>query len=110
MGPVPFRVLGVDYTGAIPYKISKKRDGKAHILLFACSLTRATHLELLSDQTFEEFLKRLKRFIARRGSPQKVYSDNGRSFVATAKWLRGIMKDEKTQDYLAHQQSLGSLT
>ena len=38
-GSVPFQVLGVDYAGPIPYKISKKRDGKAHILLFACSLT-----------------------------------------------------------------------
>lgn len=104
MGSVPFQVMGVDYAGPIPYKISKKRDGKAHILLVSCSLTRAIHLELLSDQTTEEFIKSLKRFIARRRRPQKMCSDNVRSFVAAAKWLRGTMKDEKMQDYLAHQQ------
>ena len=103
MGSVPFQVLGVDYVGAIPYRINKTRDGKAYILLFSCSLTRAINLELLSDQTTEEFMKALKRFIATRGRPQKVYSDNGKSFVAAAKWLRGIMRDEKMQDYLAHQ-------
>ena len=103
MGSAPFQVLGVDYAGPILHKINKKRDGKAYILLFACSLTRAIHLELLSSQTTEEFIKAFKRFIARRGRPQKVYSDNGKSFVAASKWLGGIMRDEKMQNYLAHQ-------
>ena len=84
-GSVPFQVVGVDYAGPISYKASCKREtGKAYILLFACSLTRAIHLALLSDQTTERFIKSFKRFIAGRGRPQKVYSDNGRSFVATA--------------------------
>ena len=85
-----------------PSKASSKREtGKAYILLFACSLTRAIHLELLSDQTTEGFIKSFKRFIAGRGRPQKVYSDNGRSFVPAARWLRGIMRDEKMLDYLS---------
>lgn len=87
MGSVPFQVLGMDYAGPIPYRLNKRRDRKAYILLFACSLTRAIHLELLSNQTTEEFIKAFKRFIARRGRPQKVYSDNGKSFVAASKWL-----------------------
>ena len=98
--------MGVDYAGPIVYKISKKKDGKAYILLFACSLTRAVHLELLTDQTTENFTKCLKQFIARRGRPMKIHSDNGRSFVAAAKWLKSIMRDEKIQDYLAHHNIL----
>jgi len=87
-GSVPFQVVAVDYAGPISYKASSKREtGKAYILLFACSLTTAIHLELLSDQTTVGFIKSFKRFIARRRS-QKVYSDNGRSFVAAARWLR----------------------
>ena len=31
-----------------------------------------------------------------------MYSDNGGSFVAASKWLKGIMKDEKLRDYLTH--------
>ena len=102
-GSVPFQVVGVDYAGPIPYKIGKKRgDGKAFILLFACSLTRAIHLELLTNQTTEKFIKSFKCFIAGRGRPQKVYSDNGGGFVAASKWLKGIMKDEKLHGYLVH--------
>ena len=48
---VPFQVMDVDYAGAISYKTSSKRKtGNTYILLFACSLTRAMHLEFLSDQ------------------------------------------------------------
>ena len=92
-GSYPFQVIGVDFAGPIAYKASKKKQGKAHLLLFACSLTRAVHLELLTDQTTESFIKCLKRFIARRERPRKIYSDNGRSFVAANKWLRSIMRD-----------------
>jgi hypothetical protein len=77
------------------YKISSTKNGNAHILLFACSLTQAIHLELLKDQTTEGFIRSLKRFVPRRGRPSKIYSDNAKGFVAAAKWLRTIMKDEK---------------
>ena len=103
MGSVPFEVLGVDFAGPIAYKFSPKKEGKAYILLFACSLTRAIHLELLPNQTAEEFIRSLKKFIARRGRPKKIYSDNGRSFTAAATWLSKVMKAEQLQNHLAHQ-------
>ena len=102
-GSSPFQVLGVDYAGPISYKVSKKKEGKAYILLFACSLTRAIHLEVVTNLTTDGLIMCLKRLIARRGRPVKIYSDNGKSFVAAAKWLRKIMNEEKVQDYLAHQ-------
>ena len=105
-GSYPFQVVGVDYAGPVVFKASKKLEGNAYILLFACSLTRAVHLELLTDQTTEGFTKCLKRFIARQGRPTKIYSDNRKSFIAASKWLKRIMKDEKTQDYLAHRNIL----
>ena len=61
---VPFEVLGMDFAGPIAYKLSPKKEGKAYILLFACSLTRAIHLELLPNQTAEEVIRSLKQFIA----------------------------------------------
>ncbi|XP_041978155.1 uncharacterized protein LOC121732361 isoform X6 [Aricia agestis] len=42
---------------------------------------RAVHLELVSDLTKEAFLAAFSRFISRRGKPQRVYSDNGSTFV-----------------------------
>ena len=59
-----------------------KREKKSYILLFTCSLTRAIHLELFPDQTKEEFIRALKRLIARRGCPETIYSDNAKTFVA----------------------------
>ena len=97
-GSVPFEVLGVDFAGPIAYKLSRKKEGKACILLFACSLTRAIHLELLPNQMADEVLRSLKRFIARRGRPRKIYSDNGSSFTAAAKWLSKVMKLEQLQN------------
>ena len=46
----------------------------------------------------------LYSLIARRGRPQKIYSDNGKTFVAAAKWLREIMKDERLHDWLAQHE------
>ena len=103
VGSVPFEVVGVDFAGPITYKLSPKKEGKAYILLFACSLTRAIHLELLPNQTAEEFIRSLKKFIARKGRPRKIYSDNGRSFTAAATWLSKVMKAEQLQNHLAHQ-------
>ena len=42
-----------------------------------------------------------KTFIARRGKPNKVYSGNAKTFVAAAKRVRNISKDDQVNDYLA---------
>jgi hypothetical protein len=49
----------------------------------------------------EAFVISLKRFIARRGRPKLIYSDNGGTFKAAAKWLREAQKSEKFNNYLA---------
>ena len=49
----------------------------------------------------QEFLLSLKRFIARKGRPQKIYSDNGTTFVGAASWLKKVMNDEKLNHHLA---------
>lgn len=102
-GSIPFQVIAVDYAGPLMYLSGQKSEKKAYILLFACSLTRAIHLDLVPDLTMPEFLRGLKKLIARRGRPKKVYSDNGSTFVGAGKWLKDVMRDEKLQNYLAHQ-------
>ena len=100
-GNAAFQVVGVDYAGPIRYQKMAKREGKAYIILYACSLTRAVYLELLQSQDTNDFLQSLKRLIARRGRPQKIYCDIGKTFVAAAKWLKRIMNDERLHDWLA---------
>ena len=100
-GDRPFQIVGLDFAGPFTYKKKITQEGKAYIMLICDSLTRALYLEVLSDQTFEEFLKCLKRFIARRGRPKKIYSDNFSTFVKASKWIKKVLKDERLHDYLA---------
>ncbi|GFX00888.1 integrase catalytic domain-containing protein [Trichonephila clavipes] len=55
-------------------------------------VVKAIHLELVSDLTTEAFLTALKRFVARRGWPIEIHSDNGRNFVGANNELRKILK------------------
>ncbi|XP_028415013.1 uncharacterized protein LOC114538092 [Dendronephthya gigantea] len=102
-GSTPFQVIGVDFAGPIRYLSKAKKEKKAYVALYACSLTRAVYLDLLPNQSTDEFLLSLKRFIERKGRPEKVFSDNGKTFLAAAKWLRRVQKDEKFNSWLAKQ-------
>ena len=99
----PFLVTGVDFAGPIRYRMAKRKVGKAYIALFTCTSTRAVHLKLCKDLTAPEFQRALKEFVARRGSPQLMVSDNGRTFIATKKWLKTLRKDENLSSYLMEQ-------
>jgi len=94
-------VIGVDFAGLLKYRKGKKNEGKAYIVLYACGLTRGIYLELLPNMETTEFITSLKRFIAHRGRPEKIYSDNGKTFVGAANLLKTIVSDEKVHDYLA---------
>ena len=83
----PFQVIGVDFAGPIYYRFKNKVISKSYILLFSCSVSRAIPLELIPNLSIQEFIKSMKRLIARRGSPKIVYSDNVKTFQAGAKWL-----------------------
>jgi hypothetical protein len=84
----------------IRYRASKKVERKAYLVVFACSLTRGVHLELLKSLETEEFQQSFKSFIARRGRATLVYSDNGATFKAAVTWLRKVWKEEKFHEAL----------
>ena len=84
-GDNPFSIIGVDFTRPVEYLQRKsKKEQKAYIVIYSCSLTRAVFLKLLPSLETGEFIKSLKRLIARRGRPTKIFSDNGRTFIAAA--------------------------
>jgi hypothetical protein len=59
--------------------MSKGRGTKAqkgYIALFVCMVTKAVHLELVSDLTSNAFIAAYKRFTARRGHCVEIHSDN----------------------------------
>ncbi|XP_039305157.1 uncharacterized protein LOC105203973 [Solenopsis invicta] len=51
---------------------------------------QAVHLEVVSELTSDGFIAALRRFIARRGLPQHIYSDNGTNFVGANNQLKEI--------------------
>ena len=88
----PFVNAGIDYVG--PFEIKSGNTGsrtttKCYVALFICmAATKAIHLELVSNLTSDAFIAALKRFIARRGLIDHLYSDNGSSFVAANRELK----------------------
>ena len=95
-----FSVTGVDFAGPVYHKIDKSSTAKAYIALFTCAGTRAVHLKLCRDLTAQEFKRALKEFVARRDCPQTIISDNGKTFVATGKWLSVLKKDHSLFNYM----------
>ncbi|XP_045497496.1 uncharacterized protein LOC123695635 [Colias croceus] len=84
---------GVDYAGPIYLKTSRGRGHhctKGYICLFVCMSTRAIHLEAVTDLTAQAFIAAFRRFVARRGHCENLWSDNGTNFVGAAKELREL--------------------
>ncbi|KAL0803354.1 hypothetical protein ABMA28_017417 [Loxostege sticticalis] len=87
----PFYHTGVDYTGFVEIKANKGRGSKTlkgYIAIFICMVTKAVHLELVTDLTSSAFLAALRRMAARRGAPRHLYSDNGTNFVGANRALQ----------------------
>lgn len=64
----PFTHSGVDYTDHIQIRFAPGRGTwsyKGYVVLFVCCVTRAIHLELVSDYTSQGFSATYKHFIAR---------------------------------------------
>ena len=100
-GDTPYQAVGVDFAGPIKNRISAKTEGKAYLVLFAWYLARGVYLDLLPSLETDKFLPCLKRFIVRRGRPSMIYSDNGRTFQAAAKWLDKVQEEEKFHNVFA---------
>ena len=96
----PFAATGVDFPGPVHYKIKKSVTAKAYIALFTCANTRAVHLRLCRDLSAIEFQRGLKEFVARRGCPQTIVSDNGKTLLTTGKWLSVLKKSHSLTNYM----------
>ncbi|GFX47420.1 integrase catalytic domain-containing protein [Trichonephila clavipes] len=99
----PFQSVGIDFTGAILVK-DNQGTRKSYVSLFTCAVTRAVHLELVSDMSTKCFLLALRRFLARRGNCRVIYSDNARTFKAAERelaYFANILKDSEFQNFVA---------
>ena len=88
-----FTYTACDYAGPIAYVPIRRRGVhslKAYICLFTCLTTRAVHIEIATDLSTGSFLAALKRFLARRGPVQHMYSDRGTNFQGAKSYLRDL--------------------
>ena len=77
----PFTFTGVDFAGPLYIRYpNNKETSKVWLCLFTCCVVRAVHIDLVPDMTTTSFLRCLKRFVARRGIPRRMVSDNGKTF------------------------------
>ncbi|GBN87356.1 hypothetical protein AVEN_262654-1 [Araneus ventricosus] len=82
----PFNTADMDFAGPFHVKPSTKRHGspiKVYLDVFICFVTKAMHLEVVSDLSSAAFIACLKRFFARRGKSAKLFSDNTTNFVGS---------------------------
>ena len=98
-----FANVGVDFAGPLYVKERKGVMKKVYIVIFACCVTRAVHLELVPDMTVQVFLNCLRRFAARRGTPSLIVSDNAKTFKAAKILLKNLYKDQGFRGYIAQQ-------
>lgn len=109
---LPFVHVTLDYAGPINIKYNSRRmrrataedklqhviKSKAWIMVLVCRVTGAYHIECVEDLTADSCVQAFKRFVASRGKPTTVRSDNASTFVAARKEL---INDEKQACELA---------
>ena len=79
-GKPPFHCVGVDIFG--PFHVTQGRSMvKRYGCIYTCFGIRAIHIEMLPSLETDAFINGLTRFVARRGCPAKILSDNGTNLV-----------------------------
>ncbi|XP_048010442.1 uncharacterized protein LOC125244397 [Megalobrama amblycephala] len=92
----PFFSTGVDCFGPFIAKIGRRNE-KRWGVIFKCLTTRAIHLDLLNSLDSDAFLLALRRFIARRGKPAEIISDQGTNFKGADRELQTAFKELEPQ-------------
>ena len=67
----------------------RKLCRRSSFITFLSHFAAATNVLPLSEYIFSG-----------QDRPEKMYSENGKTFVAAAKWLRNVMKDERLHNFL----------
>lgn len=106
VSPRVFDQCGVDYAGPLYYKEGGRKITKlvkCYIAIFVCLATKTVHIELATNLSSEAFLNVFKCFVARRGCPSDVFSDNRLNFVGAERELnelRDLLRNELAQQQI----------
>ena len=98
----PFEVTGVDFAGPL-YVKSDNGETQAYICLFTCAVTRAIHLEVVTDLTESSFLQAFRRFSSRKSLPVVMISDNASTYLASAETLQELFQSPSLKEVFGRQ-------
>lgn len=88
----PFqKATGCDFFG--PLKVKRGRAVvKRYGCLFTCMHTRSVHLEMADSLDTCSFINAFRRFTARRGVCEELWTDNGTNFVGAEREMREFIE------------------
>nr|CAD2178770.1 unnamed protein product [Meloidogyne enterolobii] len=102
----PFCYCGIDYFGPINVK-GQNVVKKVYGALFTCLTIRAIHIELVEDVSTKSFIQAYRRFVARRGTPSIIASDNATNFTMGSKIIKELNKElifsQEVQEMIKYQ-------
>ncbi len=90
----PFDTTGVDFAGPFWLRRGHTRKPvyeKCWVAVFVCTATKAVHVDVAASLSTNDFLATLSRFVARRGCPSLIMSDNGSNFRGARESLNELV-------------------
>ena len=84
-----FSCVGLDFAGPLTFK-SGNECVKGYVAVFVCFASKTVHLEAVSSLTSDAMVAAMRRFIARRGIPSQIVSDNATKFVGARRDLNEL--------------------
>ncbi|XP_055615030.1 uncharacterized protein LOC129761337 [Toxorhynchites rutilus septentrionalis] len=96
----PILRTGVDYCGPFYYRpIQRGAPVKCYIAIFVCLVTKAAHVECVTDLSSQAFIAALRRFVARWGRPELIECDNALNFRGAKRELDELTRLFETQQH-----------
>ncbi|XP_058816815.1 uncharacterized protein LOC131680111 [Topomyia yanbarensis] len=83
----PFSYTGVDYFGPMYVAVGRRVEKRWGVLL-TCLVTRAVHTEIAHSLNTDSCILALRNFMALRGTPLELFSDQGTNFVGADRELK----------------------
>ena len=97
---------GLEYFGPLFVK-SKNESRKVWVCLYTCLVTKAIHLDLMSNMSTEQFLLGFRRFLSMHGEIKEIISDNASQFKLASdivdKVWRQILTEKDVLSYAANE-------
>ncbi|XP_044573585.1 uncharacterized protein LOC123257724 [Drosophila ananassae] len=89
---VLYKSVRVDYFGPLLVNVGRRKE-KRWVAMFTCLTLRAVHFEIAHSLDTSSCIMCLSNFMALRGLPKEIFSDNGTNFKTTEKAVREELKN-----------------